>query len=218
MLIAKYKPRTFNEILGNPNCVAYAQSCVRLRDIPNSLFYGPPGIGKTLTADIMVETLYGEDAKGYCYRSYNAADLSKKDVTEQLEKFGQHSLEAFAEREEGLKMNFPFPPFKTVIVDECEKISSPVETLLRTKIQDSYDWLRFILICNDINHPAITGPILSRLTILQFLPLTSQEMRQGLSNIVQKEGINITPQQFNQIIWKHSGDLRGAIMELQLYV
>lgn len=43
----KYRPETIKEVMGNELFVEDAKSWIENNDIPNLLFYGPAGTGKT---------------------------------------------------------------------------------------------------------------------------------------------------------------------------
>jgi DNA polymerase III delta prime subunit len=223
LLTEKYRPRTLAAIKGKGNqpTVAMLDSWVKKRNFPNSYLYGPPGCGKTSAARIVASTTYGEDASDWMYREYEAVMLSKEEVCTTIKRWvtswvGVQHWEGYGTP--GFRINLPFPSYRLIILDECERMTPIVETLLRKLLEDYQAYVRFILLYNDISK--MSAPIQSRLTGVEFFPLTSIEIRNAISNVIQNEGASsiVTQQQINQITNGCHGDLRTALNWLEKYI
>ena len=57
----KYRPKSLAEIVGQKEIAAILAAYVREKNMPNLLFAGPPGIGKTTAALALARDLYGEN-------------------------------------------------------------------------------------------------------------------------------------------------------------
>jgi replication factor C small subunit len=59
----KYRPRTLSEVIGQKHVAERLKSWVKAGNIPNMLFAGPAGVGKTTTALCLARDLFGEHWK-----------------------------------------------------------------------------------------------------------------------------------------------------------
>ena len=57
----RYRPKNFNEIIGQEKIVARIESFVKQKNIPHLLFSGPAGVGKTSLILVVAQELYGEN-------------------------------------------------------------------------------------------------------------------------------------------------------------
>ena len=63
--IEKYRPKTLNDIVGQSSVVETLEHYVETKNIPNLIFYGKRGVGKTSAIHSMCRDLYGEDYKKF---------------------------------------------------------------------------------------------------------------------------------------------------------
>ncbi len=56
----KYRPRKLDDVSGQQDIVATLRAFVRARNMPNMLFAGPPGVGKTTCAIALARELFGD--------------------------------------------------------------------------------------------------------------------------------------------------------------
>ncbi len=61
----KYRPRSLDEIVNQEDIVSRLKLFVKGKNMPNLLFAGPPGTGKTTSAHALAHDLYGEDYRMY---------------------------------------------------------------------------------------------------------------------------------------------------------
>lgn len=205
LLSEKYRPNKISEMVGDARLLNLLQSYIESKNVPNLLFYGPVGVGKTTAAHCIINELYGEYAS-FCFVEFNATELNKDEVNERIKKLA--TTYSIAQHEVGI-------PYKICIIDECENMTKSVESSLRTLMEGSFSKnLRFILICNDIEHKAITEPIKSRCTLVQFGLLKPHDILRRLELINSKENFRMSDSELIHIARKSKGDMRTAINEL----
>lgn len=72
---------------------------------------------------------------------------------------------------------------------------------------------RFLLICNEIGK--ISPPLQSRCTALRVAPLPENHVRDKVREVVHAEGLHLSDDGFEELIFRSKGDLRSALNTLQ---
>jgi replication factor C small subunit len=104
-------------------------------------------------------------------------------------------------------------PFKIIILDEADEMTSDAQTALRRIVEDTSKICRFILIANNISK--IIDPIQSRCAVYKFTAIPEKEIVSYLKSISKKEKIKVDEKGLKAISDYSGGDLRHAINILQ---
>lgn len=75
----KYRPKTFDEVVGQEHIIPTLRAFVKNRNLPHILFSGKAGTGKTTAVKVIARELYGENWKQY-FLEINASDDRGIDV------------------------------------------------------------------------------------------------------------------------------------------
>ena len=193
--VEKYRPGTLDDIIlssGNKDIFsAYKDS----ETIPNLLFCGNAGIGKTSLAKIIVK-----DVLSCQYLYINASDESGIDtIRTKVTNFSRvMSLDG---------------KIKIIILDECDGLTQDAQRALRNVMEEYSDHTRFILTAN-YKHRVIPA-LQSRCQSFDLTPPLDSYIDR-VENIAAEEGIDIPdPVAFKVITKAYYPDLRKAINELQ---
>ncbi|KAK7090439.1 replication factor C subunit 4-like [Littorina saxatilis] len=206
--VEKYRPRTVDDVAHQDEVVAVLRKTLEGSDLPNLLFYGPPGTGKTSTILAAARALYGHDLYKDRVLELNASDERGISVVrEKVKKFSQ--LTASATRPDGK----PCPPYKIIILDEADSMTSPAQAALRRTMEKETKTTRFCLICNYVTR--IIEPITSRCAKFRFKPLGVGVMSERLKHICQEENVKIEEEAIQTLMQISEGDMRKAVMFLQ---
>jgi len=104
-------------------------------------------------------------------------------------------------------------PFKIIILDEADEMTTDAQTALRRIIEDTAKICRFILIANNLSK--IIEPIQSRCVVFKFTRISNKEISSQLKFVAQKEKIKADEKGLETICDYADGDIRHAINILQ---
>jgi len=188
----KYRPQTFSEIKGQEHIIQRTQSMVENQNIPNLLFAGPPGVGKSTLALVIAKQLYKETWKQN-FLELNASDERGIDVV-------RNTIKDFA------RTKAMSGPFKIIFLDECDSLTKDAQQALRRTMETFSKNTRFVLSANYSSK--IIEPIQSRCTVLRFKPLTKEETKEIINNIAKKEKLELTKESMQALYEISEGDAR----------
>jgi replication factor C small subunit len=196
----KYRPKKFEEVVGQEEIIKRVKSLVNSMNIPHLLFAGPAGTGKTTLALIVVKQLFGE-AWRENYLELNASDERGIDVVRQ-------KVKDFARTKA-----IGDVPFKVIFLDEADALTREAQQALRRTMENYTSTCRFILSCNYSSK--ILDPIQSRCVVFRFQLLEKKDIKRRVEIIAQNEGLTITPDAFDTIYEASEGDCRRVMNFLQ---
>lgn len=191
----KYRPQKLDDLILTDTVRKTIQEFDE--EIPNLLFVGTPGTGKSTLSRIIVNDIL---KCNYIY--INASDESGIDTI-------RHKVTNFAQTKSfdgGIKV---------VILDEADGITAQAQAALRNTMESFAKYTRFILTAN-YKHKIIPA-LQSRCQFLDIKPTLEAGVRHCYS-ILKKEGIEIDDEQkkrFVELVKANFPDLRKTINETQ---
>ncbi|MGC2427600.1 MAG: replication factor C small subunit [Nitrososphaeraceae archaeon] len=206
MWVEKYRPLKLEQVINQKQIIDGLSNLIKNPDeIPHLLFAGPAGVGKTTTALCIARELLGE------YWQRDTLELNASD--ERGIKMVRERVKEFAAVMKLSTSNNDDKPFRIIILDEADEMTSEAQTALRRIIEDSSKTTRFIIICNYLSQ--IIEPIQSRCVVFHFTRLAEEDIVDYLKMICEKEGVKYEEKALEQIYTATSGDLRHSINILQ---
>jgi len=196
----KYRPKKFEEVVGQQEIIKRVKSLVQALNIPHLLLAGHAGTGKSTLALIVVKELFGEKWKEN-YLELNASDERGIDVVRQ-------KVKDFA-RTKALE-NIPF---KVIFLDEADALTREAQQALRRTMENYSNTCRFILSCNYSSR--IIDPIQSRCVIFRFKLLEKKDIMSVIKKIAESEKLKLTDDAYETLYEASEGDCRRAINLLQ---
>ncbi len=202
MWVEKYRPKRLDDVVNQKEIVEGIKRILASpAGMPNMLFAGPAGVGKTTVALCIAREVLGEYWRDYTLELNASDERGINMVREKVKMFTRYTSI-------GISI-----PFKIVVLDEADEMTSEAQTALRRIMEDSATTSRFILICNYISQ--IIEPIQSRCVIFRFKSLARDDVVNHLANICKLEGVRYEDKALDMIYEFTSGDLRHAINILQ---
>jgi replication factor C small subunit len=197
--IEKYRPETLSQVVGQNDAVSRLQSYVKNKNVPNMLFSGPAGIGKTSAAVALSKDLYGQEF-GRNFLELNASDARGIDVIRGQIKDFARTLAFSAD-------------FKITFLDESDALTSDAQHALRRTMEKYTKTCRFVLSCNYSSR--IIEPLQSRCVVFRFRPLTAKDMEARIDEIAEKESLELDKKAKEAIVYVSMGDMRKAVNIMQ---
>ncbi len=197
--VEKYRPTKISEIVGQDYVVDRLKGYVASANLPNLLFAGPPGTGKTSAALALTREFFGLSWKNN-FLELNASDERGIDIV-------RGKIKSFA-RTKPIGGNF-----KIIFLDEADALTKDAQNAMRRTMEMYTYTCRFILSCNYSSK--IIEPIQSRCALFRFRPLSEKDVTFMVKKIAQREGLELTHEALEAILYNVEGDLRKAINLLQ---
>ena len=162
-LADKVRPTDLSEVVGQEHLLSEGSLFRRMTDsgkVPNMVFYGPSGTGKTTVARIIAEK------SGMTLRKINATNASLSDIKEVLGEtdtlFGSDGI--------------------LLYIDEIQYFNKKQQQTILEFIEDG----RITLICSTTDNPffSIYPAVLSRCSVFEFRPCSAAAVKKALDRAV----------------------------------
>ena len=201
MWVEKYRPTKLSEIINQTEIIGSLKALIKdPTDMPHLLFSGSAGVGKTTTALCLSRQILGDYAKDYTLELNASDERGIGMVREKVKKFSRFAAMVDV-------------PFKIIILDEADEMTSDAQTALRRIIEDAAKICRFILIANNVSK--IIQPIQSRCAAFKFTSVSEVDVIARLEEIAKKEKVKTDKKGLKAVYEYTEGDLRHAINLMQ---
>jgi hypothetical protein len=134
------------------------------------LFLGPPGSGKTTTAQSFAAALHGKQ-----YNKFASLLFLNSSDERSLETMRQKIYPFVESRMQSLFFCDEEAPPKVIIFDEAETLTDQAQCALRPLLHRSVKEILLIFICNSLSH--IHPQILNKFLIIPFTPTSSENLQ-----------------------------------------
>jgi len=201
--VEKYRPQKINDCILPKEIKDTFKQFIDSGELPNFLFSGGPGIGKTTVAKALCNEVGAE------FLLINGSEEGNIDTL-------RTKIKSFASTISLTDSK------KVVILDEADYLNpNSTQPALRAFIEEFSNNCRFIFTCNYKNR--IIEPLHSRCSVVDFKIENKDKQEiaaaffKRLTHILDTENIQYDPKPIVELITKHLPDWRRVINELQRY-
>lgn len=198
--VEKYRPSNLSEVIGQPKIVNRLKAYASSKNLPNLLFAGPAGSGKTTSALAIARELFGEEYQN-SFLELNASDERGIDTV-------RGKIKDFART-----IPVSDVPFKILLLDEADALTADAQQALRRTMEKYASNTRFILSCNYSSR--VIEPIQSRCALFRFTQLSGEELKKLVERVAEGEKLSLANDAFDALLYISQGDGRKAINCLQ---
>ncbi|MDO4863002.1 MAG: AAA family ATPase, partial [Ruminococcus sp.] len=200
-LAEKIRPKSLADVVGQEHILAEGKPLRRIIEsgtVPNMIFYGPSGVGKTTVARIIAENC---GMSLYKLNGTNASLSDIKDVVADIGTFGS---------ENGILL----------YLDEIQYLNKKQQQSLLEYIENG----DITLIASTTENPyfAVYNAVISRSTVFEFKPVTAEQLipaiRRAFGILAEENGcsIDVSDDAVMKIAYSCGGDVRKAMNTVEL--
>jgi len=215
VLALKYRPKTFDDLIGQEVVAETITNSIKADKIPNAyLFTGIRGIGKTTTARIVakglnclngIENLCKEDL---CDNCKSIADSSHIDVLE-MDAASKTGVDDVRDLIEFSRYGPTSAKYKIFIIDEVHMLSRQAFNALLKTLEEPPEYLKFIFATTEIKKIPIT--VVSRCQRFDLSRIKSSELFDFIKDIKEKENGKVSDEALKLIVKISEGSVRDAL-------
>jgi DNA polymerase III delta prime subunit len=194
--VEQYRPKSISRIvMPDARLRKIFDGYVRDGSIPNLLFYGGPGTGKTSLSLALIRDL-----------GVDKVDVLKINCSDE-------KIDAMRDKVKGFATTMAVGKFKVVRLEEFDYLGHDAQALLRALIEEVSDSCRFIATCNYINK--VTPPLRSRFQEFQISAPARDDVLVLGAEILESEEVEFDVADLEKIVAASYPDIRKMIQRLE---
>jgi len=215
VLALKYRPETFDDLIGQNVVAETISNSIKLNKIPNAyLFTGIRGIGKTTTARIVAKSLncingINNLCKNNLCESCSAISNSNHIDVLEMDAASKTGVDDVRDLIEFSRYGPTTSKFKIFIIDEVHMLSKQAFNALLKTLEEPPEYLKFIFATTEIKKIPIT--VVSRCQRFDLSRIKSLELFDFIKKIKDKENGNASDDALKLIVKMSEGSVRDAL-------
>lgn len=211
----KYRPTTFNSVVGQEHITSTLKNAIKTGQIAQSfLFCGPRGVGKTTCARIFAKALNCQHLTSD-FEPCNECDSCKAynesasfNVYE-LDAASNNSVDDIRSLVEQVRIAPQGAKYKVYVIDEVHMLSSAAFNAFLKTLEEPPAYAKFILATTEKHK--IIPTILSRCQVYDFKRINDNDIIRHLQFVAKSENVGAEEEALRVIAAKADGALRDAL-------
>ena len=210
----KYRPRTFQDVVGQGAVAATLKSSVATSRVPNAfLFCGSRGVGKTSMARILAKALNCDQSSegepcGTCEVCTSIATGEDMDVIE-VDGASNRGIDEIRTIRDNVAYTPSRSRFKVYIIDEVHMLTMAAFNALLKTLEEPPPHVKFIFATTEAH--AVPETIVSRCQKHEFKRISVDDIVSRLRFISEQEGMTVEDGVLGEIAHRAEGGLRDSL-------
>lgn len=199
-----YRPSTFEDIVSQGHVSSTLMNAIKQNRLSHAyMFCGPRGVGKTTMARVLARTINGVDA------SVDGEALNQTLNIVEIDAASHNKVEDIHHLRESVRIPPQNGRYKIFIVDEVHMLSKAAFNALLKTLEEPPAHAIFIFATTEPHK--VLPTILSRVQRFDFRRISTDEIREQLRAICEKEGVQADEESLQLISRRADGALRDAL-------
>ena len=214
VLALKYRPQTFDDLIGQEVIAETIKNSINADKIPNAyLFTGIRGVGKTTIARIIAKSInckksFENQCKEKCDICDSITNSNHIDVLE-MDAASKTGVDDVRDLIEFSRYGPSSAKYKIFIIDEVHMLSKQAFNALLKTLEEPPDYLKFIFATTEIKKIPVT--VISRCQRFDLSRIKSEKLYEYIKKIKDKEKGKVSDDVLKLIVKISEGSVRDAL-------